>query len=82
MAKKKNAKKAKVKARAAPPPPPPKKKEKPSKKNKSGRQGIPVKSYIPIQMKCPYCSRTMTTRVVYIRRRGYFGRCSMDVLSW
>lgn len=63
-------KKAKVKGQPRPP--------KPNVKTKP----LKIKSYTPVKVNCPFCKRTMTTRVVYRTKRSFICKMIMRIFAW
>lgn len=71
MAKPKKVKKEKA-AQKKPP------KEKPKDKDKSkDKSQLKITSYVPVKINCPYCKRTMMTKVVYNKKRSAIGLAIM-----
>lgn len=73
MAKPKKVKKEKA-AKKKPPKEKPKDKDKDKSKDKSQ---LKITSYVPVKINCPYCKRTMMTKVVYNKKRSAIGLAIM-----
>lgn len=43
---------------------------------------LKIKSYTPVKVNCPFCKKTMTTRVVYKRKRGFICKMIMRIFAW
>lgn len=58
-----------------------KKKDKGKDKKKKDKPELEIRSYVPVEMKCPFCKKNMTTKVVYSTQRSTNALVVMNIIS-